>query len=67
MSECTCVVKNREVGESQHDWLKRIMCMHHWMQTDYYKNKTHEWQFFMNGTFCRRCGIAIGSGQECNG
>lgn len=44
MSECQCVVKNREEGESMREWLKRCMCMHHWMQTDYYQNKleTHK-------------------------
>lgn len=36
---CECVVQNREEGESQRDWLKRWMCMHHWMQTNYYRNK----------------------------
>lgn len=25
----------------------------------------HQWEFFMNGSFCKRCGVAIGSGQEC--
>jgi hypothetical protein len=37
--ECRCVVLNREENESQREWLKRIMCMHHWMQTDYYRDK----------------------------
>lgn len=36
---CHCVVKNREEGEEQREWFKRWMCMHHWMQTDYYKAK----------------------------
>ena len=36
---CLCVVKNRDKGESERDWLKRWMCMYHWMQTDYYRNK----------------------------
>ena len=25
----------------------------------------HEWQFYANGTFCTRCGAAIGSRAEC--
>jgi hypothetical protein len=25
----------------------------------------HEWEFYMNGSFCKRCGAAIGSGQPC--
>ena len=25
----------------------------------------HDWQFYANGTFCRRCGTRIGSGQPC--
>ena len=25
----------------------------------------HVWQFYANGSFCTRCGAAIGSGQEC--
>jgi hypothetical protein len=36
---CECVVKNREPGEEQREWLKRWMCMFHWMQTDYYLAK----------------------------
>ena len=26
---------------------------------------THEWEFYMNGSFCKRCGAAIGSGSPC--
>ena len=68
--ECQCVVKNRELNESQREWFKRWMCMHHWMQTDYYVNKIkelseHKWQFYANGTFCVNCGAAIGSGTPC--
>lgn len=37
--ECECVIKNREPYEPMREWLKRIMCMHHWMQTDYYQQK----------------------------
>jgi len=40
MAECTCVIQNREEHESERDWLKRIMCLHHWMQTDYYRIST---------------------------
>lgn len=25
----------------------------------------HDWQFYMNGTFCSRCGEPIGSQQPC--
>lgn len=25
----------------------------------------HDWQFYANGSFCTKCGAAIGSGQEC--
>lgn len=25
----------------------------------------HEWQFYANGSFCRRCGTQIGSGYPC--
>jgi len=27
--------------------------------------KEHDWQFYANGSFCRRCGTHIGSGQSC--
>lgn len=40
--ECTCVVKNRQLYETERDWFKRWMCMYHWMQTDYYRNKLHQ-------------------------
>jgi hypothetical protein len=36
---CDCVVKNRNESESQREWMKRCMCMHHWMQTDYFLAK----------------------------
>ena len=36
---CNCVVKNRREGEEEREWFKRWMCMFHWMQTDYYRNK----------------------------
>jgi len=25
----------------------------------------HEWEFYMNGSFCKKCGAAIGSGAKC--
>jgi hypothetical protein len=25
----------------------------------------HEWEWYMNGSFCKRCGAAIGSGSAC--
>jgi hypothetical protein len=25
----------------------------------------HEWQFYANGSFCRKCGAAIGDAREC--
>ena len=37
--KCECVIKNRQPNESQRDWLKRWMCMFHWVQTDYYMEK----------------------------
>lgn len=36
---CQCVIVNRDDDESQREWIKRCMCMHHWMQTDYYRVK----------------------------
>jgi hypothetical protein len=39
--KCECVVKNRLPDESQREWFKRWMCMYHWMETDYYRNKLH--------------------------
>jgi hypothetical protein len=27
--------------------------------------RKHAWQFYMNGTFCTRCGVAIGDSREC--
>lgn len=27
--------------------------------------REHEWEFYANGSFCRRCGAAIGSGTAC--
>lgn len=39
MTRCECVIKDREEDESMREWFKRWMCMHHWMQTDYYQNK----------------------------
>jgi hypothetical protein len=25
----------------------------------------HEWEFYMNGSFCKRCGVQLGSNQPC--
>lgn len=25
----------------------------------------HEWEFYVNGSFCKRCGTQIGSGEPC--
>lgn len=27
--------------------------------------KQHDWQFYANGSFCRKCGAGIGDGREC--
>lgn len=27
--------------------------------------RAHAWQSYMNGTFCTRCGAALGSGMPC--
>jgi hypothetical protein len=37
--ECECKILDREEYEEQREWLKRCMCIFHWMQTDYYRNK----------------------------
>lgn len=37
--KCGCKVVDRNEDESQREWFKRFMCMFHWMQTDYYRNK----------------------------
>jgi len=29
------------------------------------KEREHEWEFYFNGSFCKRCGAAIGSGTPC--
>lgn len=36
---CECTIKDREEYEFQREWMKRCMCMLHWIQTDYYRNK----------------------------
>jgi hypothetical protein len=30
------------------------------------KAREHEWEFYANGSFCKRCGVAIGSGRPCH-
>lgn len=27
--------------------------------------REHQWEFYFNGSFCRRCGASIGSGVPC--
>ena len=27
--------------------------------------KQHEWEFYANGSFCKKCGTQIGSGYPC--
>jgi len=27
--------------------------------------REHEWQWYMNGTFCSRCGAQLGDGRTC--
>jgi len=27
--------------------------------------REHEWEFYANGSFCKRCGATIGSGVKC--
>ncbi len=29
------------------------------------QTREHEWEFYMNGSFCKRCGASIGSGLPC--
>jgi hypothetical protein len=29
------------------------------------EKREHEWEFYMNGSFCKKCGAAIGSGVSC--
>lgn len=28
-------------------------------------SEQHQWEFYANGSFCRKCGASIGSGQPC--
>lgn len=60
---CDCSIKDREEFETQREWFKRWMCMFHWMQTDYYRRKIHNFDF---SGICLRCGMeeAI-AGQTC--
>lgn len=30
-----------------------------------YVTREHEWQWYMNGTFCRRCNAPIGDARPC--
>ena len=27
--------------------------------------REHQWEFYANGSFCKRCGAAIGDGRPC--
>lgn len=29
------------------------------------KPKEHQWEFYVNGSFCKICGSQLGSGQPC--
>jgi len=46
MIECKCDIKDREEDEDEREWFKRWMCMHHWMQTDYYRRKLEYNRFY---------------------
>ena len=35
------------------------------MISDKVEEPQHEWEFYMNGSFCKKCGAAIGSGVPC--
>jgi len=39
LENCECIILDRFPREEQREWLKRCMCMFHWMQTDYYRAK----------------------------
>ena len=61
------------------DWLSEMTDFGEWdnnLKTEVHKKliefmisdppkREHDWEFYMNGSFCRRCGAAIGSGTEC--
>lgn len=34
-------------------------------EMDTQRNKQHDWTLYMNGTFCRKCGLAIGTNGTC--
>ena len=57
------------INETYHRMEREDMRITH--QTDYgvtdtgAEEPTHEWEFYMNGSFCKRCGAAIGSGVPC--
>jgi hypothetical protein len=36
-----------------------------WEEAIVSPKREHEWQFYTNGTFCKRCGAVIGSQTEC--
>ena len=37
---CECKIVDRNPNEDEREWFKRWMCMYHWMQTNYYQEKT---------------------------
>lgn len=37
--QCGCKFKDRPKNTEMREWLKDCMCMNHWTQTDYYRNK----------------------------
>ena len=61
------------------DWLENNTDFGQWdntLKTDVHKKliefmisdppkKEHDWYFYANGTFCKRCGVPIGSGVDC--
>lgn len=51
------------------DWDEKIkMEVHKQLITFMISDKVeqqHEWEWYMNGSFCKKCGAAIGSGTPC--
>ena len=41
------------------------ICLHTIVRKFKTKEKEHEWEFYANGSFCKHCGVAIGSGTPC--
>jgi len=53
----------RDLSEADRDLIRG--CAEHLLSFVGPKAREHEWEFYMNGTFCKRCGAAIGSGSPC--